>query len=56
MGGPDHGGHAYLTSVIRGVLPLIERFGIATAEEIAANTLADRSRDETVSGGGVLPL
>lgn len=55
-GGPDYGGYAYLAGVIRSVLPLMERFGVAAADEVAIDTLADRLREETVAGGGVLPL
>jgi hypothetical protein len=55
-GGPDFGGYAYLAGVIRSVLPLMERFGIATADEVAIDTLADRLRAEIVGSGGVLPL
>ncbi len=55
-GGPDFGGYAYLAGVIRSVLPLMERFGVATADEVGIDTLADRLRAELVSSGGVLPL
>jgi SAM-dependent methyltransferase len=55
-GGTDFGGYAYLAGVIRSVLPLMEQFGIATAEEVAIDTLADRLRAEFVRNGGVLPL
>ncbi len=55
-GGPDFAGYGYLAGVIRSILPLIERFGIATAEEVDIDTLADRLRDEAVAGGGVVAL
>jgi SAM-dependent methyltransferase len=55
-GGETFGGYAYLAGVIRSVLPLMERFGVATAEEADIDTLADRLREETVSGGGVVAL
>lgn len=55
-GGPDYGGYAYLAGVIRSVLPLMERFGVATAKEVDIDTLADRLRAELVRSGGVLPL
>jgi SAM-dependent methyltransferase len=55
-GGAGYGGYAYLAGVIRSVLPLLERFGIATAEEVDIETLADRLRAELVSSGGVMPL
>ena len=43
-------------NIIRSVLPLMERFGIATAEEIDIETLADRLRQDVVHGGGVIAL
>jgi SAM-dependent methyltransferase len=55
-GGPSFGGYAYLAGVIRSVLPLTERFGVATADEVGIDTLADRMRAEIVGSGGVLPL
>jgi SAM-dependent methyltransferase len=55
-GGPDFAGYGYLAGVIRSILPLMERFGIATAEEVDIDTLADRLRDEAVAGGGVVAL
>jgi hypothetical protein len=30
-------------------MPLMERFGVATAEEVDIDTLADRLHDETVN-------
>jgi SAM-dependent methyltransferase len=55
-GGPDYGGYTYLADSIRSMLPLMEQFGVATADEVDIDTLAERLRDETVSGGGVLAL
>jgi hypothetical protein len=47
---------AYLNvaEVVRSLLPLIEKFGVATAAEVNIDTLADRMRDEVVAGGGVV--
>ena len=43
MGGPeDWPGYEYLAASFRSILPLIEKFGIATAEEIDVDTLANR--------------
>lgn len=43
MGGPeDWPGYEYLAASFRSLLPLIEKFGLATAEEIDVDTLADR--------------
>ena len=49
-GGPDFAGYAYLAGVFRSILPLMERFGIATPGEVDIDTLADRLREETVAG------
>ena len=37
-------------------MPLMERFGVATAEEVDIDTLADRLYDGTVTGGGIVAL
>ena len=39
---------------MRGVLPLMERFGIATAAELAPDTLADRLQDELRAANGIV--
>ena len=41
-------------NAMRGVLPLMERFGIATAAELAPDTLADRLQDELRSANGIV--
>lgn len=53
-GGPDWGGYEHLASMVRGLLPRITQSGIATAEEVAIDTLARRLRDEVVSQRGVV--
>lgn len=53
-GGPDFPIYEWGAEAIRGVIPLLERFGIATADEVQVDTLADRLRDEVVAGGGVI--
>jgi SAM-dependent methyltransferase len=55
-GGPDFSGYSYLANVIRSILPLMERFGVATAGEVGIGTLANRLRDDVVRGGGCLAL
>ena len=55
-GGPDCGCYSYLAGVFRSILPLMERFGVATPDEVAIETLADRLREETVARGGVVAL
>jgi hypothetical protein len=42
-----------LADVVRAVLPVIVKFGLATAEEIEIETLADRLREENSSQQGV---
>jgi hypothetical protein len=53
-GGPTWGGYDHLASLVRGLLPLIVQGGIATAEEVGIETLAQRLRDEAVSQRGVV--
>lgn len=52
--GPDRLWYEYGAETVRGLLPLIVKFGIATAEEIAIDTLAERLRAEAVSRRAVL--
>jgi SAM-dependent methyltransferase len=46
IGGSESIGPALMAGAIRSVAPLIERFGLATAEEIGVATFADRIRAE----------
>ena len=55
-GGPAWLGYQWMVDAVRATLPLILKFGIATAEEIAVETLADRLREEVVSQNGVARL
>jgi SAM-dependent methyltransferase len=52
--GPDAASYAWITDAIRSMLPLIERFGVATAAEVDIDTLAERLRAETVAVDAVL--
>ena len=52
-GGPLWGGYEFAAGTVRTLLPLLERFGIATAEEVGVETLAARLREEMVASGGV---
>ncbi len=52
-GGPEWPGYEWWAETVRVFLPLIQQFEMATEEEIAIETLADRLREETVSQGGV---
>lgn len=47
MGGSETwAGYPYIANSFRSLLPLLEEFGIATAEEVAVDTLAARVRQE----------
>jgi SAM-dependent methyltransferase len=51
--GPDWDGYDVWAETIRPLAPVLERAGVATAEEIGLETLADRLRADTVGSGGV---
>jgi ubiquinone/menaquinone biosynthesis C-methylase UbiE len=53
-GGPRWGGYEFAAGTVWSLSPLLERFGIATAEEVGVETLAGRLREETVASGGVV--
>jgi ubiquinone/menaquinone biosynthesis C-methylase UbiE len=53
-GGPRWDGYEFAAGTVRTLSPLLERFGIATAEEVGVETLAGRLREETVASGGVV--
>ena len=48
-GGADWAGYAYATASYRSLLPLLEKFGIATADDVGVDTLADRLRADVVA-------
>ena len=52
-GGPGWGGYEFAAGTLRTLLPLVERFGIATAEDVDVETLVERLREEMVASGGV---
>jgi ubiquinone/menaquinone biosynthesis C-methylase UbiE len=52
-GGSRWGGYEFAAATVRTLLPLLERFGIATYEEVGVETLAERLREEMVASGGV---
>jgi SAM-dependent methyltransferase len=54
VGGAEWGGHAYAAATLRSMMPLVERFGIATADEVGIETLAERLRAETAASGGIV--
>ena len=53
-GGPVSPYYEFITQMVRSMLPLIEKAGIATAEEIDVATLTDRLRNDAVTGERLL--
>lgn len=53
-GGPDAEIYEWLAETVRSLLPMMEKAGVATREEVEVDTLAERLRNEVVSGGGVI--
>jgi ubiquinone/menaquinone biosynthesis C-methylase UbiE len=51
--GPDWVAYDMFTGVVRSLLPAIEKFGIASLQEIDIDTLAERLRDECVRSEAV---
>ncbi len=50
VGGPETwGGYQFIAAAFRSLLPLLEAYGIATAEEVDLDTLAARLRAEVVA-------
>ena len=57
VGGPDGwAGYQYAANSFQSLLPLLEEFGIATAEEVGIETLAERIRQEVVTAKRPLAL
>jgi hypothetical protein len=52
-GGPRWSGDEFAAITLQTLLPLVERFGLATAEEVGVETLAERLREEMEDLGGV---
>ena len=52
FGPTDPDGPAILAGIVRTVLPLIERLGVATAAEVGADTLQQRLADELATTRG----
>ncbi|MFN8486120.1 MAG: class I SAM-dependent methyltransferase [Caldilineaceae bacterium] len=55
-GGENWAGYAYAVNTVRSILPYIEKFGVATREEVDIDTLTDRFRNEIVSQNGVVMI
>jgi hypothetical protein len=47
--GPDSAGYEFLAQTVRSVLPLMERFGVVSADVVGIDTLASRLRDEVLT-------
>jgi SAM-dependent methyltransferase len=47
--GPSSSGYEYMAGVVRALLPLMERHGIASAAEVDIETLAARMREDSVA-------
>ncbi|HEX3233943.1 MAG TPA: class I SAM-dependent methyltransferase [Gemmatimonadales bacterium] len=54
IAGPDAPGFRWLTELVRSTLPAMERLGVATAEEIEIDTLADRLAREAIASPGAV--
>jgi SAM-dependent methyltransferase len=54
--GPDTTRYGYMVSVLRSLLPLIERTGMATATEIDIDTLAERMHEDALAHERVMFL
>ena len=53
FGPGDRAGPALLAGIVRTMLPLIEQTGVATAQQVAAETLQDRLAAEMTASGAV---
>lgn len=53
-GGPECPAYELIAEVIASLLPAMEKFNIATREEVAPDTLAQRLREEVVAARGVV--
>jgi hypothetical protein len=52
--GPEAPGYEYLTYISRSLLPVAEKFGVTTAEEVQIDTLSNRIRNEVIANDGVI--
>jgi ubiquinone/menaquinone biosynthesis C-methylase UbiE len=55
-GGSEWEGYKLAAETVRSMLPLMVKFGIATAEEVEVETLAERLQEESVKHRGVVKL
>ena len=52
--GPDSRAYEYMAQTVRSLLPLIERTGVATKDQIGIDTLAARMREQAVAANAVV--
>jgi len=55
-GGAGSSGYEYVAETIRSLLPMMERLGVATPDEVQVDTLSSRLETEISTGGGVMIL
>ena len=53
-GGSQFEIYEWVAQTVRSLLPMIEKTGVATKDEIDVDTLADRLRKEVTDKGGVV--
>ncbi len=53
-GGPDWSGYEYMARLIRTILPLITKLGVATEDDVEIDTLADRLHAEIGDDGAAV--
>jgi SAM-dependent methyltransferase len=53
-GGADFAGYAWLADVARSLAPLMDRLGVASADQLGLETLAARIREDAVARGAVV--
>lgn len=51
--GPDSPMYSYIAETVRSLLPMMEHYGVASAEEVLVESLADRLRIEMTAAGTV---
>jgi hypothetical protein len=54
--GPDAEGYVWIAQLTRSLLPVMEKTGVATAEEVQVETLAARLREEALEKDATLVL
>jgi hypothetical protein len=54
--GPDSQAYAWIEQLTRTLLPLMQQTGVATANEVGLDNLANRMRDEAIAKKAVLVL